>query len=66
MIAVGMVLVDGTVVVFEGTDGEDLVTFAVDRRIAMDLARAIEAEGPVPVEVEPWQVLGRWSGAAKG
>jgi hypothetical protein len=56
-----LVVVDGTVVVFSGTDAADgrPVVVAVDRRYGADIAAMIEDGDPVPCFVEPWQVLGR-------
>lgn len=48
----------GSVVVFLGTDEQErLIRFAVDHRIARDLAAHLKTEGEVPCSVEPWQVL---------
>jgi hypothetical protein len=49
----------GTVVVFQGVDDEGrTVRFAVDHRSAQDLADILYEDGPFPVAIEDWQVLG--------
>lgn len=47
-----------TVVVFHGTtaDGRD-ISFGADHRMGLDIALAINIDGPVMVDVEEWQVL---------
>lgn len=48
----------GSVVTFEGVDdGGNLVTFAVDHRVAQDLIGHQELVGEVRCSVEGWQIL---------
>lgn len=50
---------EGSVVVLLGTDDNDEQwLFAADHRPAQAIIEALEADEPVEVEVESWQLLG--------
>lgn len=56
----GPVADHGTVVVFQGVDETgDLITFAVDHRMAQGLADAQAEHGQIDCDVEGWAILSR-------